>query len=122
VTTALILLGHGSRRTEANHGLAEIAEQLRALRHEGWVEIAFLQLARPSLGDAVFHCVQAGADRVVIQPFFLFPGGHVLQDIPAEVEALRRDHPTVEILLASHLGAHPKLAEIAAERIEEVLS
>jgi sirohydrochlorin ferrochelatase len=46
----------------------------------------------------------------------------VLEDIPTAVEALRRDHPGVEILLAPHLGTHPKLAEIAAERLQEVLA
>jgi sirohydrochlorin ferrochelatase len=121
MTTAVVLLGHGSRLPEANQGLAEVAGHLRFLHVGEWVEVAFLQLAQPGLGEVVFQCVQAGADRVVVQPFFLFPGAHVLQDIPAAVEALRRAHPAVEILLAPHLGAHRKLAEIAAERLQEVL-
>lgn len=121
MTTAVVLLGHGSRLAEANRGLEGVARELRSLQG-GWVEVAFLQLAPPTLGDTVFQCVQAGADRVVIQPFFLFPGAHVLEDIPREVDELRRLYPTTELLLAPHLGAHPKLAEIAAERLREVLS
>jgi sirohydrochlorin ferrochelatase len=118
--TAVVLLGHGSRLPEANEALGEVASDLRSLLGGGWVEVAFLQLARPSLFDAVADCVTAGADRIVIQPFFLFPGAHVLGDIPQAVESLRRDHPRVEILLAPHLGNHRKLAEIALERLGEV--
>jgi sirohydrochlorin ferrochelatase len=118
--TAVVLLGHGSRLPEANEALGEVARDLRSLLGGGWVEVAFLQLARPSLPDAVADCVTAGAGRIVIQPFFLFPGAHVLEDIPRAVEGLRRDHRHVEVVLAPHLGSHPKLAEIVCERLREV--
>ena len=121
-TTAVILLGHGSRRGEANQGLQDAARDLRKLLGGGWVEVAFLQMARPTLDDAVADCVRAGAQRIVVEPFFLFPGAHVLEDIPLALEALRRHYAHVEFLLAPHLGTHPKLAEIAAERLQEVLS
>ena len=77
--TAIILLGHGSRRVEANRALETVAQDLRDLLGGVWVEPAFLQMAPPSLSTAVGDCVQAGADRIVVQPFFLFPGAHVRQ-------------------------------------------
>jgi sirohydrochlorin ferrochelatase len=120
-TTAVILLGHGSRLAEANEGLEGVARDLRAVLDGGWVEVAFLQLAHPTLAEAVADCIRAGADRIAVQPFFLFPGAHVLEDIPQALENLRRAYAHVEILLAPHLGAHPKLAEIARERLQEVL-
>lgn len=119
--TAIILLGHGSRRAEANQSLEAVAQDLRDLLGGAWVEPAFLQLAPPSLPTAVGDCVQAGADRIVVQPFFLAPGAHVLQDIPEALAELRRLYAHVEIVLAPHLGAHRKLAEIAAERLREVM-
>lgn len=119
--TAIVLLGHGSRRPEANRALETVAQDLRDLLGDVWVEPAFLQMAPPTLAAAVADCVQAGADRIVVQPFFLFPGAHVLQDIPEAVAELRRLYAHVEILLAPHLGTHRKLAEIAAERLREVL-
>ena len=117
---AVILLGHGSRRSEANRDLVEVARRLSALVGSP-VQEAFLQLAEPGLEEAVRRCVEAGARRIAVQPFFLFPGAHVLEDIPRAVEALRAAHPGVTLFLAPHLGAHPKLAEIAAERLQEVL-
>ena len=119
--TAVVLLAHGSRLPDAGRAMEQVAQDLRDILGGGWVEVAYLQMARPALPDAVAGCVQAGADRVVIQPFFLLPGAHVLEDIPRAAEALRRDHPNVEILVAPHLGTHRKLAEIALERLQEVL-
>lgn len=34
------------------------------------------ELAEPSIKDAFSLCVQQGANRVVVSPFFLFPGRH----------------------------------------------
>lgn len=34
------------------------------------------ELAEPSIKDAFSLCVQQGAKRVVVSPFFLFPGRH----------------------------------------------
>jgi sirohydrochlorin ferrochelatase len=105
---------------EANEGLSDVARQLTSLLGGGRVEAAFLQMAQPDLREAVDRCVKAGSARIAVLPFFLFPGAHVLEDIPKAVDALRRAYPAVEIVLAPHLGAHPKLAEIAAERLQEV--
>ena len=119
--TAVILLGHGSRLAEANAGLAGVASQVAALLDTDWVRVAYLQLARPGLLEAAEHCVTGGADRVVVVPFFLFPGAHVREDIPAEVAQLRERHPGVTFTVAEVLGGHPKLAEAAADRVREVL-
>lgn len=120
-TTAVILLGHGSRLAEANEGLEAVARDLRAVLGGSWVEVAFLQMARPTLDDAVGDCVRAGADRIVVLPFFLFPGAHVREDIPRALDELRRLYAHVSFLQAPYLGAHRKLAEIANERLQEVL-
>lgn len=34
------------------------------------------ELAEPSIRDAFGLCVQQGANRVIVSPFFLFPGRH----------------------------------------------
>lgn len=36
----------------------------------------FQELAEPSIGDAFQSCVQQGANRVIVSPFFLSPGRH----------------------------------------------
>ncbi len=119
--SAVVLLGHGSRRAEANRGLEQVARAVGSLLDGEVVEVAYLQLARPGLAEAVERCVAAGARRVAVVPFFLFPGAHVLEDIPAEVERLRALHPGVAISVGRVLGDHPKLAQAAADRAREAL-
>ena len=121
-STAVILLGHGSRLAEANAGLTAVASRVAKLLHARWVEVAFLQLAQPGLREAADRCVAAGARRVAIVPFFLFPGAHVRDVIPAAVAHLRTQHPGVTFTVAAVLGDHPKLAEAAADRAREALS
>jgi sirohydrochlorin ferrochelatase len=120
--TAVILLGHGSRLAEANEGLLSVAARVAELVDANLVEVAFLQLAQPGLREAADRCVGAGANRVVVVPFFLFPGAHVRDDIPSEVTRLRARHPGVSFSVAAVLGDHPKLAEAAADRAREALS
>lgn len=118
---AVVLLGHGSRLRSGNQGLHQAAERVSELLGGVSVTVAFLQLADPGLEEAVESCIAAGARRIAVVPFFLFPGAHVREDIPRALEALRARHPGVELHLANALGGHPKLAEVAAERAQEVM-
>lgn len=120
--TAVILLGHGSRLPEANAGLEGVGRQVAALLGNTRVEVAFLQMAEPGLSAAADRCAAAGARTIAIVPFFLFPGAHVRDDIPRELEYLRARHPGVAFSVAQALGGHPKLAQAAAERAREALA
>ncbi|MDA8064686.1 MAG: CbiX/SirB N-terminal domain-containing protein [Thermaerobacter sp.] len=115
----VVLLGHGSRSAQANTDLAAVARLIR--EHTGWpvVEPAFMELARPSLEEAVSRLAAAGARQVVVMPFFLFPGMHVRRDIPGQIQTLRERFPGLEVTFARHLGVDRRLAELAAQRIAE---
>ena len=116
--TAVILLGHGSQAEDGNTALAEIAA---LVKEQGELEVrhAYLQFCKPTLADAFEDAARGGADRIIVAPYFLYMGNHVSRDIPEELERLKAAHPDVTVVLAEHLGAHPKLAEIVVERIRE---
>jgi sirohydrochlorin ferrochelatase len=118
---AVILLGHGSRVGSANTPLAEMAKMISARLGGVEVEIAFLQLAQPTLEKSVMKAYEKGARKIAVMPFFLFSGAHVLEDIPGEIERLTSKLGELEIILCPHLGLHPRIAEAAAERILEAL-
>jgi sirohydrochlorin ferrochelatase len=117
---ALLLLGHGSRKSDANRPLEDLArmtaEELGVCRFA----VAYLQFAQPTMEQAVEDLTASGARRIVIMPFFLFPGAHITEDVPLEITRLRERFPRTELLLAPHLGVHPLLARVAAERVREV--
>ena len=104
---ALLVVAHGSRREASNEEVRRLCERIRNEDGNAFdlVEAAFLELARPLIPEGIGRCVAAGADEVVVMPYFLSSGRHVSEDIPAEVEKARHLHPRVAIRLAPHLGA-----------------
>jgi len=119
VKTAVILLGHGSRAENGNTALADVAGIINEI---GGVEVipAYLQFCSPSLSESLKKAAADGAEKVIVVPYFLYSGNHVTQDIPEELETLKREHPEVDIVMTDHLGAHKKLAEIVLERIKGI--
>jgi len=118
--TAILLMGHGSRVAEANNALHAIADMVRQQGYE-IVEVAFREQHAPDIQAGIDACVANGAERVLLYPYFLFAGAHVLEDLPAEMAVARQRHPGVEMLMGDPLGTHPKLGEIVCERIREAL-
>src|SRR5205085_4231450 len=106
MTTAILLIAHGSRHEPANDDLRHVAESLRARGRE-IVVASYLELAGPGIADGGRACVAAGARRVVLLPYFLSAGVHVRRDLSAARDELAREFPGVEFVLAEPLGRHP---------------
>lgn len=119
--TAVILLGHGSRAEEANEGMYEVVRHLQKRRPEFRFCAAFLEINSPSIPEGIEKCVAEGARRIILLPYFLHLGNHVLKDLPEYVKKSRQIYPDVVVSLSSHLGFHLKLVEIAEERLFEAL-
>jgi sirohydrochlorin ferrochelatase len=103
---SLLLVAHGSRRAASNEEVRALARQLREAEHSfACVECAFLELAEPSIPSGLRRAIAAGADEVVVLPYFLSAGRHVVADIPAEIDLVREEYPSVQIRLAPYLGA-----------------
>jgi sirohydrochlorin ferrochelatase len=120
-STALLLIAHGSRRPEANNDLEHLAQVLRDRAEFAIVQPSYLELCEPGIiagGDA---CVAAGAKVVVLLPYFLSAGRHVVEDLSAARDKLAQQHPAVTFLLAGPLGRHPMLADIVVERARQTL-
>jgi len=113
---SLLLVAHGSRRAASNDEVRALAQQLRSIDH-GYdrVECAFLELAEPSIPDGIRQAIADGAGEVVVLPYFLSAGRHVATDIPAEVEVVRREYPSVPVRLAPYLGASAGITRLLLE-------
>jgi len=122
MTTAILLMAHGSRIPEANDAAREVAAMVGEMTGHAIVEVAFREMHAPDIQQGIDNCVAKGADRILLIPYFLFMGAHVQHDLPEEIEAAQQRHPGLEMVMGGHLGAHRKLAEIVAERIGEGLA
>ena len=114
MSSALIVLGHGSRNPIASEQFLELVAQLRARRDDP-VYPAFMELAEPSLTQAV----SAGAERIIVQPCFLFDGMHIQRDIPAMLAGFKDDHPGVSFYYGRPFGVDVRLVELMQERARE---
>ncbi len=109
--THLLIVAHGSRREASNDEVCRLADRVRALCAPGIaeVEVAFLELAEPSIAEGLARCVAKGAREIVVFPYFLAAGTHVALDIPEAVSAFELDHPDIRIRLTPYLGASEAL-------------
>jgi sirohydrochlorin ferrochelatase len=91
------------------------------LRTRGWaiVEASYLELSEPNIAAGGARCVEQGASRVILVPYFLSAGVHVRRDLSEARAKLAERFPTVDVRLAEPLGRHPLLLEVVAERARE---
>ncbi|WP_299461798.1 sirohydrochlorin chelatase, partial [uncultured Gimesia sp.] len=116
---AVLLIAHGSRRDAANQDLVKLAEMLRERRQFPIIEIAYLELAEPTIPAAAARCVAAGADEVLMLPYFLSAGVHVQNDLEQYRGDFTTAYPETKFRLCSHLGLHPLMLEIVLDRLNE---
>ncbi len=115
---SLLLVAHGSRRAASNDEVRQMARTLGGVVNGAFdqVESAFLELAEPSIPDGIRLAIQSGATEVIVLPYFLSAGRHVAEDIPAEVEIVRKERPDIDIIIAPYLGAADGLAGILLQQ------
>jgi len=118
--TAVLLIAHGSRHAPANDDLHQLAARFSERGDYPIVESCFLELAEPDIQTGGRRCVGQGARRVLMIPYFLSAGVHLLRDLTAARDALRAAYPGVEFRLGPALGPHPLLEELVAARITQL--
>jgi sirohydrochlorin ferrochelatase len=119
--SGLLVIGHGSRRDEANLTLLAVADALAERGRWHRVQPAFLEIARPGIRAGYAALVAAGCTAILVHPYFLFAGNHTAYDIPAELRAAQDEHG-VPWTLTAPLGLHPALIEVVEQRIEEAMA
>lgn len=124
---AILLVGHGTRDARGAAEFLELARRLGERFDATPVCPCFLELAEPTIAEAIAVAVAKGARRIVVAPVLLFAAGHWKQDIPAAVDAAiqrtaRGRGERIEWLQTDALECHPKLLELSAERFSEAIA
>ena len=118
--TGIIIVDHGSRRDESNRMLERVAELFGERFRERYdvVEPAHMELAEPSIATAYARCVERGAERVVVCPFFLGPGKHWTQDIPRLTAEAAARFPGTTHHVAPTLGIDDLILDLLDKRAQ----
>jgi sirohydrochlorin cobaltochelatase len=116
--THVVLAGRGSTDPDANAEVAKVARLLWEGRGYDDVGLSFISLAEPSVPAALDRARRLGADRIVVAPYFLFPG--VLPDrVAAQAAQFADQHPGLDVRVAGLIGDCAELAELVLERYDE---
>ncbi len=116
---AVLLVDHGSRRYQANALIDEVAGLVKHRLGAGSiVEPAHMEIAEPTIAQGFARCVEQGATMVVVHPFMLTPGRHVVEDLPRLIAQAAEAHDGVAFTMAAPLGSHAGIIDAVIERCE----
>jgi len=117
--TAVILLGHGSRVPGAGKHMERVAELVKEKYGYFMVEVCYMSRLGPHYPEIFERCVKNGATRVMIVPYFLHDGLHLVLDIPEMMQELAQPYPHVKVILGENLGFDEVLVDLVKKRIDE---
>lgn len=127
--SAYLLIAHGTRDKEGENAFFKFVEEFQRTFPGRKVEPAFLELSRPSISEGIEACVKGGAREIFVLPLMLFPGRHISQDIPLEIQSAKKRFPEVEFHYAGALAltsspsgriSEPKMFELLRRKIADL--
>lgn len=121
VLRGVLVVGHGSRREEANRDVREAARCIGLRGNFALIEAAFLEIAHPNINEGFARLVEQGARDITVHPYFLSPGRHTRGDIPVEVREAASRHEGVTYKITEPLAAHHLVVEASVARLRETL-
>lgn len=119
VLRGVLVVGHGSRREEANRDVREAARRIGLRGNFALIGAAFLEIAHPNISEGFARLVEQGARDITVHPYFLSPGRHTRGDIPVEVREAASQHECITYRITEPLSAHHLVIEASVARIRE---
>ena len=110
----IVLFAHGARDPEWARPFEAIRDAIRSRRPEMPIALAYLEVMAPALEEAIDALVARGAVAITVFPLFMAQGGHLKQDLPRILDAIRWAHPNIPIALESAVGDVPEILEAIA--------
>ena len=110
---ALIIIAHGSRKELSNNEFISLVDEFREKNTSFFqVKAAFLEIAKPSISEVVKSVANDDIKEIVIYPYFLNQGKHVLVDIPDEINEEQKKYPNIKFKVLSHFGSSSRILDI----------
>ena len=95
----LILLAHGSRDADWRKSFEVFRDDLARELDKDSVDLAYLELAPPTLEEAVTKAAGEGIEQIRVLPLFMAMGKHLDRDLPKQIQKIAAGFPKVKIEL-----------------------
>lgn len=115
IEDGVVLFAHGSRDPLWRAPIEAVEARMRQQAPGAQVRCAYLELAEPDLPTAVRELASQGVRRLTVVPMFLGTGKHAREDLPQLVQALREEHPGMEVIVQGAIGEDPRMTALMAE-------
>lgn len=117
----VVVVGHGTADPVGAAETRDIAGLVARMLPDVAVELGFLEVIGPSIGDALERLATRGCTEVVAAPLLLFTAGHARRDVP---EAVRDGAAKVGLTVrqSDALGCHPDILSLTRTRRLEALA
>ena len=100
--------------------MQKVAARIRKEEHFSNVLCAYLEIASPSIQEAIQFCVEKKSKEIRILPYFVLTGRHVRSHIPEIANEARKKYGnSVKIVLCPYLGYDDNIVILAKKRILE---
>jgi precorrin-8X/cobalt-precorrin-8 methylmutase len=116
---ALIVLGHGSRASGAADDMERVAAMLKGKLDHEIIETCQMSGQGALFPEVFERCVRQGAASILVFPYFLHRGMHILHDVPRMMREKAAEFPGVKVVLGNNLGFDETIVEIVLKRIAE---
>lgn len=117
----LLVVGHGTTDAVGAAETRRVADLAAGLLPGVPVELGFLELAGPTIHEAVARLAARGCRELMAAPLLLFTAGHALRDVP-EVVAAAVAAVGLRAAQAAALGLHPEIVALSQTRRAEAMS
>ena len=116
-----MVVGHGTADPVGAEETRQVAALVARMLPDVAVELGFLEVIGPSIGEALSRLAARGCDEVVAAPLLLFTAGHARRDVP---EAVRDGAARAGLVVrqSDALGCHPSLLALARHRRREAMA
>ncbi|MEH7336434.1 sirohydrochlorin chelatase [Neobacillus drentensis] len=119
---AILYIGHGTRSKKGAEEAISFIQRVMVRINVPIQEVSFLELTHPFIEEGFRRCVERGATEVTVVPLFLLAAGHIKEDIPNIIFALRENYPHIPIKVKDPFGVQRILLDGIAELVRDTVS
>lgn len=114
----VVFVGRGTSLTEANADHVRLGRVLHEAGGYANVLPAFIQIAGPTVAEALDLAYGVGNRKIVVMPHYLFTGRLDVW-VHRACEEWSADHPEADVRVADPIGACPELVDVIVARYRE---